>query len=229
MYGIVFVLLGNLAGNAVSLGTYVMDAAGQPNASKGHVLGLAIASLSISCLLHVFSRRGGLLVNNAFAVFKVTILLVVILLGFIYRAGYDLGGGNVRTNNFDPGYSFADASPDLANYTNSLLFILYTYSGYEQPFYILSEVDRPRRNFPRAVLIAMAIASGLFLLVNVAFFCVVPISSVQQSIGEDNHKFDMAVLFFEAIFGGDIARRIMSGVIVSEIPLSCQATPHEPS
>ena len=71
MYGIVFIILGNLSGNAIAFGIYVMSAAGYDDPSRGSVIGLAVGALSCACLVHVASRRGGIILNNIFAVVKV--------------------------------------------------------------------------------------------------------------------------------------------------------------
>lgn len=51
MYGIVFIILGNLSGNAVSFGTYVMEAAGA-EPTRGAVRGIAIAALTLAIGIH---------------------------------------------------------------------------------------------------------------------------------------------------------------------------------
>jgi hypothetical protein len=73
VFGILFIVLGNLAGNAVAFGIYIMIAVGKDpvnsntnNYEKGPVIGLAITVLTVCCLFHVFSRRGGILINNTF-------------------------------------------------------------------------------------------------------------------------------------------------------------------
>lgn len=43
-------------------------------------------------------------------------------------------------SNFNTHTSFLHASHDVANYANSLLFVLYSFSGYEQPFYVSREI-----------------------------------------------------------------------------------------
>ena len=136
MYGIVFIILGNLSGNAISFGSLVLHAAGHANPSHGAVLGLAVMSLTVACVLHVCSRRGGILVNNCFAVLKVIILLGIIVLGFSISGGASFGGDSSQPANFAPLSSFADARSDVASYTDSFLFVTYTYSGFEQPFYV---------------------------------------------------------------------------------------------
>src|SRR6187402_496299 len=115
MYGIPFILIGNLAGNALSLGSFVMHAAGRnPDTAKGAVIGLAIGALSIACLLHMFSRRGGILMNNIFAAIKVALLVVIIVLGFLKAGGVNLGGAPKATDNFNIPESFQGGTKDFA-------------------------------------------------------------------------------------------------------------------
>lgn len=97
MYGTVFVLLGNLSGNAIAFGQYVYEASGfepspdQPNAPRGPVIAVAIALLTGCILIHFFSRRGGIMINNLFAIFKIALLLAIAVLGFIKAGGSRLG------------------------------------------------------------------------------------------------------------------------------------------
>ena len=152
MYGVIYVILGNLSGNAIAFGYYVLNAAG----IEGHApaaRGLAIGCLTVACLLHASWRNGGIMVNNALACLKMLILLAVIGIGFAASAGAKFGHGPVHgdtidpitgkvTSNFDTSSSFAHPRHDAASYTDSILFIVYTFSGYEQPFYV-SSVPRP--------------------------------------------------------------------------------------
>ena len=178
MYGIVFIILGNLSGNAIAFGIYVMSAAGYDEPSRGPVIGLAIGALTIACLVHTASRRGGIILNNSFAVVKVLILLLIIIFGFMRAAGYTFGGhanpATHPTHNFDLNKSFKGDGQNAPSFADSLLFIVYTFSGFEQPFYVLSEVRAPRRRFPKYTLTAMLIASLLFLLVNIAYVSHIP-------------------------------------------------------
>ncbi|KAG9233201.1 amino acid permease-domain-containing protein [Amylocarpus encephaloides] len=220
LYGIAFILLGNLSGNAIAFGTYVMEAAGQPDPAKGTVIGIAIAVLTAAVGIHVFSRRGGILLNNIFAIIKVLILVTIIVLGFTKAAGHNLGGpgtnsGGPTTNavaGLSPKNAFSTSRGDLASYTDSFLYIVYSYSGFEQPFYVLSEVARPRKVFPKYTLIAMLIASTLFVLVNLAYLCVIPKDF--PGLADEN---DMATVFFGQVFGDEGAKKVMSAVIAFSI------------
>ena len=129
-----------------------MEAAGTTG-DDATVRGLAATALTAACILHALWRRGGILLNNLLAVVKVAMLLAVIVIGFAVSAGATFGNGPVHGtttdpvtgksfSNFDPRVSFARSSNNIANYTNSLLFVVYSYSGFEQPFYVSSPCER---------------------------------------------------------------------------------------
>ncbi|KAL9123886.1 MAG: hypothetical protein Q9217_006728 [Psora testacea] len=200
MYGLVFVVLGNLAGNAIAFGMYVMEAAGIPGHAPA-IRGLAIAALTVACLLHAAWRRGGIIVNNVLAVIKALTLVAIIGIGFAAAAGASFGNGPVGkmtvTNNLDVDKSFSRPSGRVANYSGSILFVIYSYSGFKQPFYVLSEVSEPKKRFPRAAIGTMLLAGILFILTNVAYLCAVSKDQVLAS------KLDMATVFFENLFGNE--------------------------
>ncbi|KAL6716587.1 hypothetical protein ACLMJK_006154 [Lecanora helva] len=220
-YGMIFIILGNLSGNAIAFGIYVMDAAGLERHDAA-VRGLAVASMTVACLLHAVWRRGGILMNNFLTLVKVLTLTAIIIIGFSASAGASFGKGPVHgetvdltshqiTSNFDTQSSFSSAKGGVANYVESILLVVYTYSGYEQPFYVLSEVSQPRKNFAKSTIAAMFLAAILFVLANVAYLCAV---SVDQRL---DRSLDMATLFFSEVFGTDAAPRVMSGILAFSI------------
>ncbi|KAK0754330.1 amino acid permease-domain-containing protein [Schizothecium vesticola] len=180
---------------------------------KGAIIAIASAAITACVLVHLLSRRGGIIINNFFAVLKVVILLVIIILGFMRAGEADLGGGSPKaTDNFKLDNSFEDPVNDVPSIANSFLFVLYTYSGWEQPFHVFAEARTPRKKFPKYTLIAIAMTTVLYLLVNVAYFCVIP-----RDLGEIAIQRNMGVVFFGRVFANDIAKRTMAGVIAISI------------
>jgi amino acid transporter len=246
MYGIMFVILGNISGNAVAFGIYIGIAAGKDpiydkdnNYNKGLVVGLAVMTLTVCAATHIFSRRGGVLLNNFFAVVKVSTVLVLAILGFVHAGGKYLQASginepaiphlnqgnfnitddqinNATTTNFHN--PFATNRHDLASYVDSFLFVLFSYTGFEQPFYVLSEVRKPRKTFPRYVLLAMVIATILYVLLNVSYFCVVPKEVYTTSPA---NSLNMAGAFlhymFDNSYGPQVAERVMAGLIAFSV------------
>ncbi|KAL9583922.1 MAG: hypothetical protein Q9212_002420 [Teloschistes hypoglaucus] len=187
IFGWIYIILGNLSGNAVAFGIYICHAA-DIEGRDPLVRGLAVVCLTAACLLHASWRKGGILVNNLMAIMKVLVLIAIIIIGFAASAGASFGHGPVhgetidpktqsKTSNFSTHSSFAFASNDPASYAESLLYIIFTFSGYEQPFYL----------------------------------CAV---SVDQRL---DGELDMATVFFREVFGNQIAPRVMSGIIALSI------------
>ncbi|KAL8953687.1 MAG: hypothetical protein Q9222_000471 [Ikaeria aurantiellina] len=221
IFGFIYITLANLAGNAIAFGLYVCRATGV-EARGALVRGLAVVCLTAACLLHASWRKGGIVVNNALAIIKTLILVAIIVIGFAASAGASFGHGPVHgetvnpktqdvTSNFNPHSSFGFASQDVASYADSLLFVTYTFSGYEQPFYVLSEVYRPKKYFAKATIAGQGLAVVLFMLVNISYMCAV---SFDKRLDRD---LDMATVFFRETFGNELAPRIMSGLIALSI------------
>ncbi|KAI4196732.1 MAG: hypothetical protein LQ350_006378 [Teloschistes chrysophthalmus] len=221
IFGWIYIILGNLSGNAVAFGIYICQAA-DIEGRDSLVRGLAVVCLTAACLLHASWRKGGIIVNNLLAVMKVLVLVAIIIIGFAASAGASFGHGPVhgettdpktqsKTSNFSTHSSFAFASNDPASYAESLLYIIFTFSGYEQPFYVLSEVYRPRKTFAMSTIAGQGLACCLFVLVNIAYLCAV---SVDQRL---DGELDMATVFFREVFGNQIAPRVMSGIIALSI------------
>ena len=144
MYGIIYVILGNRTGNALMMAAYIMKAAGRPG-SASEIRGIAAAVLTVVCIVHATWRKGGILLNNLLASLKASILVAIIAIGFAASAGASFGHGEVhgytinpdtktKTSNFNFHSSFATTSNSAASFASSIIQILYTFGGFEQPF-----------------------------------------------------------------------------------------------
>ncbi|KAF1814073.1 hypothetical protein P152DRAFT_481226 [Eremomyces bilateralis CBS 781.70] len=212
MYGIPYIIVGSLAGNSIAIGKFVMEAAGHEKPSRGPIIGIALVALTAAVLVHVCSRRGGILVNNTFAILKVLLLVVIIIFGFIKAGGKRFGGQPPATDNFDLDKSFSGPKRTVVHYVDALMCVLYPYSGFQQPFYVLSEVRHPRKIFPKSTILALCIGATLFMLVNIAYFLAVP-----KEVQLKNPSIPMASLFFQHMFGDHRAKQAMSGLAAFSI------------
>jgi hypothetical protein len=119
LYGISFICVGNMAGNCVNFGIRVLSAA-HPGVEPSHaeVCAIATAAGLFSCLIHAVSRRGGILLNDFFAIIKVCILLIIPCATFAVLAkGVEDENGvqvpNIFGQNVDPKVAF-EAPEDSA-------------------------------------------------------------------------------------------------------------------
>ncbi|KAJ9644217.1 hypothetical protein H2204_001568 [Knufia peltigerae] len=219
-----FILMYNLSGNAISFGIQVLIASGvyEPSSGeapdRGQVVGIAIGTLSFVIIVHMFSRRGGILINNIFAIIKVMLLVSIIALGIAKAGGAFPATGKAPLDNFTANV-FVTNRKDPASWSNSLILCMYSFSGFDQPFYIMAETKSPRRYFPKYTVLALCITAVLFMLVNVAYLFAVPKSAVIPSTARElPTSIDMATLFFEHLFQDqNQARRAMAGLIATSI------------
>jgi amino acid transporter len=134
VFAMAYIILGNMAGNCLIFGIRVLQAADQP-VTNSAVRGIAVAAATLACLIHSFSRRGGIWLGNFFALIKVLMLLLVIIVGICAWAGAfhteTYAYQNLAANN-----SFEGASNDSYGYTSAFLAVIFAWSGFDQPNYV---------------------------------------------------------------------------------------------
>ncbi|GJC84504.1 high-affinity methionine permease [Colletotrichum liriopes] len=190
IFGISFIVLGNMAGNCIHFALRVLEAAGVENPDNGTVRGIALAAATFACSVHALSRRFGILLNNTLAMVKIMILLLIIIAAIVN--------------------SFKDASKEANSYAQAFLAIIFTFSGFEQPNYVLGEISRPRKKFPIAMGAGVGIVVMLYLAVNICYLVVVP--------KDEQIEQNVAQRFFELTFGtlgsgGDTGVRIFNAFL----------------
>jgi len=72
-------------------------------------------------------------------------------------------------------------SPDRIPWRLALIFVLFTYGGWNEMAYVAAEVKNPRRNIVRALGLGMAAVTALYLLVNGAFLHALGHAGLQAS------------------------------------------------
>lgn len=183
IFGITFLIFSNLAGNAIQFGIYVETArnpelANSPDCkdgsclSRASILGWAIGVLSACAFINISTRRYSIVLNNFFALIKIIFLLFIIFAGIIWGSTHS-DTAKCTSINLSPRGSGGGFGDIVA----SLIYAMYPYGGFEQPFYVLAEVEQPRKIFPKATNVAMITLLILYPLVNVSFLCMVPFTS----------------------------------------------------
>jgi amino acid transporter len=118
----------------------VLAATGNHNPKKGVVQAIALATAWLVTLLHALGRMAGIHLNSAFAVTKISMLIMMIILGFIVL--------NNHTSHMhrDPGsYSNLDTKTSFKHlgrvdnargFATSYLNIVFTFGGWNQANYV---------------------------------------------------------------------------------------------
>ncbi|KJK77891.1 hypothetical protein H634G_06858 [Metarhizium anisopliae BRIP 53293] len=206
------VLLGFTASNCVIFSRYVLFAAGRDDAGDGARKALAAGLLSAVTALHAVAPRLGVRLQDALGWAKMGIVGFMVLCGGYAVAlrpaytGPDAGTG--------PGGAGADALLSWerlwhgSNWSwgvacTALFKVFYSYAGLDNVSNVLNEVRDPVRTLRSVTLTALVTSCALYMLVNVAYFLVVPLDDIRGS-GEL-----VAALFFERIFGQDVGRKVL--------------------
>jgi basic amino acid/polyamine antiporter, APA family len=130
-----------------------------------------------------------------------TILKVALILAFLV-AGFALG--TPQPISFAP--SAADFGQVLsAPFAISLVFVMYSYSGWNAATYIGGEIADPQRSVPRSLLLGTSIVIVLYVALNALFLYVTPIDQLAG-------KIDVAVIAGGHIFG-DVGGRFVGALI----------------
>jgi basic amino acid/polyamine antiporter, APA family len=130
-----------------------------------------------------------------------TILKVVLIVAFL-ACGFVIGTPQP--------ISFAPQSSDFsyvlsAPFAISLVFVMYSFSGWNAATYIIGEMKLPERNVPRAMLIGTLIVLVLYVALNAVFLHTAPIDKLAGHL-------DVARISGSHIFG-ELGGRIVGAMI----------------
>ena len=158
------------------------------------LLGFCITWLA--ALVHLGGVRFGGAYHNAWTALKLALIVVFIIAGFAF--------GDVQS------ISFAPSAADLtyiagAPFAISLVFVMYSYSGWNAATYIVGEVREPARNLPRALFAGTAIVVVLYVALNAVFLITTPMKELAGQI-------DVAIVAGKHVFG-ELGGRVVGAVI----------------
>jgi APA family basic amino acid/polyamine antiporter len=176
---------------AMAFGSYFKSIA---PAAPPLLLGLGITWLA--ALVHLGGVRLGGAFHNLWTAIKLVLIIVFIIAGFTF--------GDLQP------ISFAPSKADIAVVTGapfaiSLVFVMYSYSGWNAATYIAGELREPARNLPRALLAGTAIVIVLYVGLNAVFLATTP---MQELAGQ----LDVAFVAGKHVFG-PLGGRIVGALI----------------
>ena len=176
---------------AMAFGTYFE---GVFPGSPPLVLGLAL--VWIISFVHISGIQHSSLFQNISTAIKVVLIAAFIVAGFAYGSRQPI--------------SFAPSAQDLhyivsAPFAVSLVFVMYSYSGWNAATYIINEVRDPEKSLPRSLLAATLIVLALYVGLNAVFLYTTPMEKMAGQI-------NVAQIVGNHIFG-ESGGRIVAGLI----------------
>ena len=143
VFGAAYIILGNMAGNCLVFGFRCIEAAGFDGRNyDGSVRGIAIGVATFACLIHIVSRRGGIWLGNVFALIKVLMLTMMVVVGFCAWGGA-FKSRNHATENMAAQHAFAHPATESDGYVRAFLSVIFAWSGFDQPTYVSPRLLEP--------------------------------------------------------------------------------------
>ncbi|MDA7947876.1 MAG: amino acid permease [Hyphomicrobiaceae bacterium] len=155
-------------------------------------------------LVHLTGLKQGTRFHNASTILKILFIVVFIIAGFAYGTPQDI--------------SFAPSTVDLTHISGApffigLVFVMYSYSGWNASVYIIDEIHEPQRSVPRSLLLATLIVLVLYVGLNALFLYTTPMDKMAGQV-------EVALVAGKHIFGetgGDIVGALICFGLIATI------------
>ena len=181
---------GAVSAVSLAIGEYAHELFGMP------VKQIAVGSILLVTIIHLFGVRTGGIAQNILTGFKVSLIVFFCVVPFFMEAGVSLSGFIPVENDLDiilsPGWAI------------SLVFVVYAYSGWNASTYIAGNLENPAKNLPRSLMLGTVIVTLIYLMLNGMFLSV----ATFQELDGQNDIGNVAAL---KIFGPHIGK-IFSGI-----------------
>ena len=185
-----------------------------PEVPVPHIVSVApgLVLIGVLAVMHSVHVATGSWLHNAFTLIKAGLLVAFIAGGFYFG---DLSRLAVQTS---LPVAKALASPLFAV---QLVYVSFSFSGWNTAAYLAGEFRQPTRDVPRAVLAGTAFVTVIYLGLNVVFLAAAPL---EELAGKEDVAHVAAVSLFGPRAGKLVAFLIMAG-LVSAISSNIMAGP----
>ncbi|GJN70699.1 high-affinity methionine permease [Purpureocillium lilacinum] len=187
-------LLGWAAGNSVMFGEYILHAA-RVEVTDWNKRGIALGCLTAAFLIHGTALKWGIRLQNVLGVLKILVIVVIIIAPLVNLP-------KVReVNNFHD--AFEGTTGSGYGVVMALYNVIWSFVGYSNANYALSETKNPTRTLKFAAPLALGGISVLYMLANISYFAGVSKEEILEA------KRLVAASLFRNMFG-ESAERAMS-------------------
>lgn len=164
----------------------------------------AILLIAVTTLVHLRGTRAASRFQDWATLLKIILILAFILAGLFLSRHQPI--------------SFAPRAGDLSVLTSapcavSLIFVMYSYAGWNAATYVAGEVKDPARILPRSILMATLFVTLLYVALNAVFLLVAPMASYAGQI-------EVGLIAGRAIFGpigGSVAGWVICLGLISSV------------
>lgn len=164
---------------------------------------IALIVLTAITAIHAYDVRAGGTIQRYFTFFKILIIIILIVCGFCLPEQHQDVSASFSTFSFDEVFS--------TGFAVSLIWVYYSYSGWNASAYMANEIKNPQRTIPRSLFISTIIVTILYVLLNAALLLSTPADAMEGQL-------EVALIAAQHIFRQGIGN--LMGVIISLLLLS---------
>jgi len=143
-----------------------------------------IGVILILTAVHSVSIRQSGLFQDVSTLIKLIFVIVLIVIGIIYLPPVD------NALDFNGGWGKELIMPGFAV---SLIYVTYAFTGWNSAAYIVDEIDDPRKNLPKALILGVLICVVLYVLLQLVFLKHASLSQLEGNV-------EVATIAFNNIF-----------------------------
>jgi APA family basic amino acid/polyamine antiporter len=153
---------------------------------------LSFAVVWLIALVHLSGLKFGSVFQNLFTLVKLLLIAVLIGAGLFVAPKQPI--------------AFLPARGDAmsifgAPFAVALVYVMYSYSGWNAASYIIGEIKRPEKNVPRSLLAGTLVVSAIYVLLNAIFLATTPASELRGQL-------EVGLIAGKHIFGADGGRAV---------------------
>lgn len=139
---------------------------------ENHSTAIAISFLIAFLILHITGVKNGSIIQQLTSIIKVIFFTALIVACFMY-SGVQLPSIEKHNSFFEIGILFG--------FFKSLQLIIGTYDGWYSVSFFAEEDENPSKNIPKSLYIGAILVILIYVLLNMAFFHVLPVASLANS------------------------------------------------
>lgn len=192
---------GAIAASALTFGEYIVGSSAFT--SELSPVAIALPAVLICGVGHSFVGHLATRTQNG-----VVVLKLLALAAFLAVAA---GASGDHRWHWDTAESPVPVGADLAGaFATSLMWISFSFAGFNGAVYVASEVREARRAVPRALLAGTVLVAAFYLLLNLVFVTATPASEIAG-------RADVAAVAARAVGGEPLSRLIRAAIVVATL------------
>lgn len=166
---------------------------------------LAISVILIITLIHSSNLKTGSTFQRIITILKVVVILFFIGAGFLYAPTHQAISLSPQNDGWQVIFS--------GSFAIALYWVTFSYSGWNASAYMAAEIENPKKNLPKSLLIGTLVVTVIYLLINFIFLYTAPINELvgQKDIGLISAKY----IFGQT--GGKLMGMLIAFLLVSAV------------